>query len=494
MKVAHALVVGKHKSGLYESARNLVAQERMLGLDARIASMMPHEEMREDRGALIEPESWAEEADVVVSHSGISPAIHRKGTPVIVVLHGNPEYVFRLDMMKRVESFYSAANSIYYNPIYAAFVTFYPQHLPYWRLVLPEDRLNLVTPPCDLNAWVQSDAGYDFHGEKAAINVICADSWRVSKDPFHIIHGFAEWARKHPEARLHMYGTSTMRLPVPWAVVVNGLARKGQIGEMVTWSAHLKDVYNAADFAICPESIAACTMREQMACGCPVVSHCGSLYAQEQADTKDPVAFSQAMERMWARIQREGREHVRMETRKTAEASFDARKSAEQIAVLIEQAVRRPLSPVHVRKRWFEGGLRFQCEQCGKCCGPGALRMYEAEVRGIATYLRLDFEHVVELYGLKKIGDLYETVATEHCIFQRGKKCSIYPIRPVQCRTFPFWPENMLGADEWEGLANYCPGINAGQLYGEDDILNARNEMMQLRDRYMTACKKEAAQ
>ena len=35
------------------------------------------------------------------------------------------------------------------------------------------------------------------------------------------------------------------------------------------------------------------------------------------------------------------------------------------------------------------------------------------------------------------------------CVFlkedpERGRKtCSIYPVRPLQCRTWPFWPENL---------------------------------------------------
>ncbi|HSX12126.1 MAG TPA: YkgJ family cysteine cluster protein [Rhabdochlamydiaceae bacterium] len=46
------------------------------------------------------------------------------------------------------------------------------------------------------------------------------------------------------------------------------------------------------------------------------------------------------------------------------------------------------------------------------------------------------------------------------CIFLRGKQCLLYGSRPKQCRTFPFWPENVESKKNWEETAKRCEGIN----------------------------------
>lgn len=46
------------------------------------------------------------------------------------------------------------------------------------------------------------------------------------------------------------------------------------------------------------------------------------------------------------------------------------------------------------------------------------------------------------------------------CIFLEGKKCTIYEARPKQCRTYPWWPENLHSEESWKSAAKSCEGIN----------------------------------
>jgi Fe-S-cluster containining protein len=51
----------------------------------------------------------------------------------------------------------------------------------------------------------------------------------------------------------------------------------------------------------------------------------------------------------------------------------------------------------------------------------------------------------------------------EHdCIFlQNGKSCAVYDTRPVQCRTFPFWPEALASPEAWQQLRQRgCEGLD----------------------------------
>jgi Fe-S-cluster containining protein len=40
--------------------------------------------------------------------------------------------------------------------------------------------------------------------------------------------------------------------------------------------------------------------------------------------------------------------------------------------------------------------------------------------------------------------------------------CRIYEARPVQCRTWPFWPEVVATKRSWERAAKDCEGIHRG--------------------------------
>ncbi len=66
---------------------------------------------------------------------------------------------------------------------------------------------------------------------------------------------------------------------------------------------------------------------------------------------------------------------------------------------------------------------------------------------------------------VRKVKGAYSLVerANFDCIFlQRadGKAtCGIYPVRPMQCRTWPFWEMNLQTPAAWTHAASRCPGM-----------------------------------
>ena len=78
---------------------------------------------------------------------------------------------------------------------------------------------------------------------------------------------------------------------------------------------------------------------------------------------------------------------------------------------------------------------------------------------------------------LRRVGlrtTIIEHETTKDCIFLRTiggrKQCVIYPVRPSQCRTWPFWPDNLSGPNAWNNTAIRCPGINRGRHYSAKQI------------------------
>jgi Fe-S-cluster containining protein len=73
---------------------------------------------------------------------------------------------------------------------------------------------------------------------------------------------------------------------------------------------------------------------------------------------------------------------------------------------------------------------------------------------------------------------IVEHSLTKDCIFLRSfggtRQCAIYSVRPAQCRSWPFWPENLSSPEAWNRAALRCPGINRGRLYTCEEIERIR--------------------
>lgn len=114
---------------------------------------------------------------------------------------------------------------------------------------------------------------------------------------------------------------------------------------------------------------------------------------------------------------------------------------------------------------WYKEGLKFGCTQCGKCCtgGPGAVWISSSEAQAIAAHLEVTTDHFYHHYCRKLNGKwaLQEKGAQYDCIFLQAKACAIYPVRPLQCQTFPFWPGTLSSSQAWQEAAHYCEGIRA---------------------------------
>jgi len=128
---------------------------------------------------------------------------------------------------------------------------------------------------------------------------------------------------------------------------------------------------------------------------------------------------------------------------------------------------------------WYVAGLHFECRQCGACCsGPaeGYIWVTRHEIELVAEFLKVTVVQVRKRY-LKRVGlrtSIMEQPGNRDCVFLQvvggQKMCAIYPVRPRQCRSWPFWPENLASARAWNEAGRRCPGINRGRLYTLEQI------------------------
>lgn len=107
----------------------------------------------------------------------------------------------------------------------------------------------------------------------------------------------------------------------------------------------------------------------------------------------------------------------------------------------------------------------YACKNCGgKCCTgeSGYIWIKPEEIVKLASYFGITFDEFVRGFTIK-FGvkfSLKERVYEDGfcCIFfdTNSKKCQIYDLRPLQCKTFPFWDYYK---DKVEELKSQCPGI-----------------------------------
>lgn len=123
-----------------------------------------------------------------------------------------------------------------------------------------------------------------------------------------------------------------------------------------------------------------------------------------------------------------------------------------------------PIIKDEKEKPWFQEGLRFGCTECGQCCtgSPGYAWVSLDEIVAISKYLKLSIDDFAKHY-LRQVGEEYALL--EHpisfdCVFLKERKCQIYPVRPKQCRTFPWWQSLLESEEAWNEAAKRCEGIN----------------------------------
>ncbi|MGD8514778.1 MAG: YkgJ family cysteine cluster protein [Granulosicoccaceae bacterium] len=129
--------------------------------------------------------------------------------------------------------------------------------------------------------------------------------------------------------------------------------------------------------------------------------------------------------------------------------------------------------------------LRFECTRCGACCCGDEdhyIAVREQDLQAICDHLDISLawlkrryiEHLTRHYYTVRIGD------DGRCVFlNRQGDCRIYPVRPVQCQTYPYWPEILADNKHWHAEANRCEGINRGNIVPLELITRALRRQQQ---------------
>ena len=145
---------------------------------------------------------------------------------------------------------------------------------------------------------------------------------------------------------------------------------------------------------------------------------------------------------------------------------------------------------------WFapKSGLNFACTACGRCCrgAGGHVFVNSAEVTALARQLNVErarFEREFMLAARPgQPRSLKARADGRACIFldDDDKTCQVYRSRPTQCRTYPFWPLNVLSEYDWQAESQRCEGIRAEPVpaseheQSEADLVDSREVLLNM--------------
>jgi Fe-S-cluster containining protein len=126
------------------------------------------------------------------------------------------------------------------------------------------------------------------------------------------------------------------------------------------------------------------------------------------------------------------------------------------------------------------GPIRFECQSgCTKCCDQqGFVYLTEDDIVRLASFLNLtttEFESRY-VYRTRKLRRL-RVPRHSQCSFLDAGRCSVHEAKPLQCGTFPYWPELLKSAKSWYAVGKWCPGIGKGELVNIEAARRSAGEM-----------------
>ena len=124
--------------------------------------------------------------------------------------------------------------------------------------------------------------------------------------------------------------------------------------------------------------------------------------------------------------------------------------------------------------------MRFECQPgCTRCCEQqGFVYLTEEDLTRLAAYLGMtdaEFERRY-VYRTKNLRRL-RVPKHAQCEFLKGGGCGVHVAKPMQCRSFPYWPELVDDRKAWHKTGSWCPGIGKGELVNIEAARGLAQEM-----------------
>jgi glycosyltransferase involved in cell wall biosynthesis len=342
--VTHWTNYTPRRSGMFESVKDSVKHERLLGIESFMAD--PHERNKDGiKGALddgwFSPIPWeqAKKCDIQVLHSWIPDEVKKDKTKKhVAVLHGPNEHMLWKEFTSnRSDEAFNLHLRILWT--YDATIVHYDHEWDILKLYDEHDRLYLVPNSIDLARYQgEGELPWKFWNHPA---ILSCDTVRLEKLPAQIIWAMPKIVERIPTARLNLFslpldGISTWRNMFCKA---KGRAIEGLCENIQFEINDLRPFMRGADlmFNNNMNGIYSRAQMEMMAMGKPVIAYNGK-YTPYIARIWDLDSIAEQVERCWKDLTAD-LEGVRGRTRAYAEENFDRAKAAKLDIAVYEKVL-----------------------------------------------------------------------------------------------------------------------------------------------------------
>lgn len=216
------------------------------------------------------------------------------------MLHGRPLACFRPEQNSKNHSrSYSLIAELAAWPRVKYMVTMWPDHVPFWRPIVPCRKLYcLDAPPIDERRFCAEGEEHNVGpAHRGDFNILIADSWREDIDVYEIAHAPLFAASKIRNMRVHFYAVET---PLgPWEHIFTAYRKAGILGEVCARMPDMEKVYRSMDCLLTPHRIATRVMAEALSCGLPVVGGLGCKWTSYTGSPESPQSVAEALVRCY---------------------------------------------------------------------------------------------------------------------------------------------------------------------------------------------------
>jgi glycosyltransferase involved in cell wall biosynthesis len=304
MRIAHFAPFAPHACGLYEAARDFVHADILAGHDAILVDTgpvvggvrQPNQAGKTDErlGFILEVHRYQDalEADVLVMHDGIgNDFLAQVQSPIVLVAHGRPDECFRPEYKRRGPDAYSFIANVAKWPRVKKVVTMWDIHEPFWRPIVPNEKIAVVAPPPIDEVQFSPDGPVHLipPNVRGEFNLLIADSWR-EVDPYEVLHGAFLAGERMAGLKVHVYGVEQLpdKTLGTWEHLFAHMRTLGIQGEVWTRVPDMASVYRSMDCLLTPHSIVTRVVGEALSCGIPVIAGPACEDAQWRVHPGDP--------------------------------------------------------------------------------------------------------------------------------------------------------------------------------------------------------------
>lgn len=131
--------------------------------------------------------------------------------------------------------------------------------------------------------------------------------------------------------------------------------------------------------------------------------------------------------------------------------------------------------------------IRFKCTACGQCCygdKNAYIKLNRCEAEAITRQLGITPAWFKQNYlvTLPEGGNGIRIKDNGACsLLGNDGRCRVYSARPMQCRTYPYWPEILFNKSTWLSEKKRCEGINQGDII-DAEFINKQLDLSTMAD------------